>query len=49
MIGLSALVIGVLGQVHVACGSPARGDGMQAIGTPVASSAGARRPRCRTR
>ncbi|MEJ1202387.1 MULTISPECIES: DNA translocase FtsK [unclassified Streptomyces] len=31
VIGLSALVIGVLGQVHVACGSPARGDGMQAI------------------
>ncbi|MFJ2773030.1 DNA translocase FtsK [Streptomyces sp. NPDC087300] len=31
VIGLSALVIGVLGQVHVACGSPARSDGMQAI------------------
>ncbi|MEU3088451.1 DNA translocase FtsK [Streptomyces massasporeus] len=31
VIGLSALVIGVLGQVHIACGSPARGDGMQAI------------------
>ncbi|WP_030044081.1 DNA translocase FtsK 4TM domain-containing protein, partial [Streptomyces resistomycificus] len=31
VIGLSALVIGVLGQVHVACGSPARADGMQAI------------------
>ncbi|MEU5581514.1 DNA translocase FtsK [Streptomyces huasconensis] len=31
VIGLSALVVGVLGQVHVACGSPARGDGMQAI------------------
>lgn len=31
MIGLSALVIGVLGQVHIACGSPARGEGMQAI------------------
>ncbi|GHF08966.1 DNA translocase FtsK [Streptomyces fumanus] len=30
-IGLSALVIGVLGQVHIACGSPARGDGMQGI------------------
>ncbi|MFJ6661961.1 DNA translocase FtsK [Streptomyces sp. NPDC091377] len=30
-IGLSALVIGVLGQVHIACGSPARSDGMQAI------------------
>lgn len=31
VIGLSALVIGVLGQVHIGCGSPARGDGMQAI------------------
>ncbi|GGV85926.1 DNA translocase FtsK [Streptomyces griseoloalbus] len=31
VIGLSALVIGVLGQIHVACGSPARGDGMQGI------------------
>ncbi|MEV3871661.1 DNA translocase FtsK [Streptomyces sp. NPDC049906] len=31
VIGLSALVVGVLGQVHVACGSPARTDGMQAI------------------
>ncbi|AZM55899.1 cell division protein FtsK [Streptomyces sp. WAC 01529] len=31
VIGLSALVIGILGQVHVACGSPARGEGMQAI------------------
>ena len=31
VIGLSALVIGVLGQVHIACGSPARGDGKQAI------------------
>ncbi len=31
VIGLSALVIGVLGQVHVACGSPARSEGMQAI------------------
>ncbi|MGW3507658.1 DNA translocase FtsK [Streptomyces sp. NPDC000994] len=31
VIGLSALVIGVLGQVHMACGSPARSDGMQAI------------------
>ncbi|MFJ3446492.1 DNA translocase FtsK [Streptomyces sp. NPDC086081] len=31
VIGLSALVIGVLGQVHIACGSPARADGMQAI------------------
>ncbi|MEU5050596.1 DNA translocase FtsK [Streptomyces sp. NPDC021096] len=31
VIGLSALVIGVLGQVHVACGSPGRGDGSQAL------------------
>ncbi|MEU6221698.1 DNA translocase FtsK [Streptomyces sp. NPDC047022] len=31
VIGLSALVIGVLGQVHIACGEPARSDGMQAI------------------
>ncbi|WP_329301955.1 DNA translocase FtsK [Streptomyces sp. NBC_00659] len=31
VIGLSALTIGVLGQVHIACGSPARSDGMQAI------------------
>ncbi|MFJ9037624.1 DNA translocase FtsK [Streptomyces sp. NPDC102406] len=31
VIGLSALVVGVLGQVHIACGSPARDDGMQAI------------------
>lgn len=31
VIGLSALVIGVLGQVHIACDSPARSDGMQAI------------------
>ncbi|MEV5431921.1 DNA translocase FtsK [Streptomyces sp. NPDC052701] len=31
VIGLSALVIGVLGQVHIACGSPARSGGMQAI------------------
>ncbi|MGW2704737.1 DNA translocase FtsK [Streptomyces sp. NPDC001340] len=31
VIGLSALVLGVLGQVHIACGSPARSDGMQAI------------------
>ncbi|MFH9177675.1 DNA translocase FtsK [Streptomyces albogriseolus] len=31
VIGLSALVIGVLGQIHIACGSPARADGMQAI------------------
>ncbi|MFC0598896.1 DNA translocase FtsK [Streptomyces palmae] len=26
VIGLSALVVGVLGQVHIACGSPPRGD-----------------------
>lgn len=31
VIGLSALVIGVLGQIHIACGSPARSDGMQAV------------------
>ena len=31
VIGLSALVIGVLGQVHIACGSPARSAGMNAI------------------
>ncbi|MEU5276527.1 DNA translocase FtsK [Streptomyces asoensis] len=31
VIGLSALVIGVLGQVHIACGAPARSNGMQAI------------------
>lgn len=31
VIGLSALVIGVLGQIHIGCGSPARGDGMHAI------------------
>ncbi|MGA4839229.1 DNA translocase FtsK [Streptomyces sp. G45] len=31
VIGLSALVVGVLGQVHIACGSPARSDGMQQI------------------
>ncbi len=31
VIGLSALVLGVLGQVHVACGSPGRGDGWQAM------------------
>ncbi|CAM5739868.1 DNA translocase FtsK OS=Streptomyces alboniger OX=132473 GN=CP975_26525 PE=3 SV=1 [Streptomyces alboniger] len=31
VIGLSALLIGVLGQVHVACGSPARSAGMQGI------------------
>lgn len=31
VIGLSALVIGVLGQVHIACGSPGREDGTEAI------------------
>ncbi|MGW6793465.1 DNA translocase FtsK [Streptomyces chartreusis] len=31
VIGLSALVIGVLGQIHIAVGSPARSDGMSAI------------------
>ncbi|MGW1539995.1 DNA translocase FtsK [Streptomyces sp. NPDC002309] len=31
VIGLSALLIGVLGQVHIACGSPARSAGMQAV------------------
>lgn len=31
VIGLSALVIGVLGQVHMACGSPGRGEGTEAV------------------
>ncbi|MEU6737296.1 DNA translocase FtsK [Streptomyces physcomitrii] len=31
VIGLSALVVGVLGQVHIACGSPRRDEGTQAI------------------
>jgi S-DNA-T family DNA segregation ATPase FtsK/SpoIIIE len=31
VIGLSALVLGVLGQVHMACGSPGRGEGTEAI------------------
>ncbi|MER5556543.1 DNA translocase FtsK [Streptomyces sp. NPDC002793] len=31
VIGLSALVIGVLGQVHIACGSPDRADGTGAM------------------
>ncbi len=31
VIGLSALVIGVLGQVHIACGSPGRADGAEAL------------------
>lgn len=31
VIGLSALVIGVLGQVHIACGSPGRENGTEAM------------------
>ncbi len=31
LIGLSVLVVGVLGLIHIACGSPARSDSMQAI------------------
>ncbi|MEV0094383.1 DNA translocase FtsK [Streptomyces sp. NPDC050738] len=31
VIGLSALVVGVLGQVHIACGSPGRNDGTAAM------------------
>ncbi|HBF82057.1 MAG TPA: cell division protein FtsK [Streptomyces sp.] len=31
VIGLSALVVGVLGQVHIACGSPGREDGTDAM------------------
>lgn len=31
VIGLSALVVGVLGQVHIACGSPGREDGTGAM------------------
>ncbi|MEU1126136.1 cell division protein FtsK, partial [Streptomyces sp. NPDC005899] len=31
VIGLSALVLGVLGQVHIACGSPGRGEGTDAM------------------
>ncbi|MFI7310307.1 DNA translocase FtsK [Streptomyces hygroscopicus] len=31
VIGLSALVVGVLGQVHIACGAPGRGEGTEAI------------------
>ncbi|QES52292.1 cell division protein FtsK [Streptomyces venezuelae] len=31
VIGLSALVIGVLGQVHIACGAPGRGEGTAAM------------------
>lgn len=31
VIGLSALVIGVLGQVHIACGSPGRDQGSEAV------------------
>lgn len=42
VIGLSALVIGVLGQVHIACGSPGREDGTEAMQDAGASSAGPR-------
>ena len=31
VIGLSALVIGVLGLVHIACGAPGRGEGHEAV------------------
>lgn len=31
VIGLTALVLGILGQVHLACGAPGRGDGSQAL------------------
>ncbi|AXG80631.1 DNA translocase FtsK [Streptomyces paludis] len=31
VIGLSALVVGVLGLVHIACGSPGRGEGAEAM------------------
>ncbi|MDH2393788.1 DNA translocase FtsK [Streptomyces sp. HNM0663] len=31
VIGLSALVVGVLGQVHIACGSPGRSEGTDAM------------------
>ncbi|MCZ7457624.1 DNA translocase FtsK [Streptomyces sp. WMMC940] len=31
VIGLTALVVGVLGQVHIACGSPGREDGAEAM------------------
>ncbi|MER5460668.1 DNA translocase FtsK [Streptomyces sp. NPDC002668] len=31
VIGLSALVVGVLGQVHIACGSPGREEGTEAM------------------
>ncbi|MGW0732526.1 DNA translocase FtsK [Streptomyces sp. NPDC002851] len=31
VIGLSALLLGVLGQVHLACGAPGRGEGGEAI------------------
>ncbi|MEV6161734.1 DNA translocase FtsK [Streptomyces sp. NPDC052052] len=31
VIGLSALVLGVLGQVHIACGAPGRGEGTTAM------------------
>lgn len=31
VIGLSALAVGILGQVHIACGSPDRGEGTEAM------------------
>ncbi|NED89548.1 cell division protein FtsK, partial [Streptomyces sp. SID11233] len=31
VIGLSALVVGVLGQVHIACGAPSRDAGIEAL------------------
>ena len=31
VVGLSALVVGVLGLVHIACGAPGRGEGTEAI------------------
>lgn len=31
VIGLSALVVGVLGQVHIACGAPGRGEGIEPL------------------
>ena len=34
-IGLSALVIGVLGLVHIACGAPGRDEGTTACRTPA--------------
>lgn len=40
VIGLSALVVGVLGQVHIACGSPGRGTAPRRCRTRAGSSAG---------